>query len=180
MKKIAAILLFLALACALIPATAAQEIEIYPGDAPFYIVATLPGGFRVESSTIDEHFSLTKIEHITEGNPSVVITTAADELYAGRNLSDLSREEVELIISEITVEMNDPVSEIGATTEGYEYIVVNESTQTNDTCDTVMLLNGYFIMVHVFYADNSELTDEDMQIGPAIVETIYIVSETNS
>ncbi|MBN1778132.1 MAG: hypothetical protein JW811_08435 [Clostridiales bacterium] len=180
MRKITTTVLILALICAFVPAAAAQEIEIHPENAQFYIVATLPGGSRVENSMTDGYFSLTEIEYITVGRPSVVITTAADELYIGRSLSDLSKEDVNLIIATITVEMSEPVVEVGATPDGYEYIVVNESTATNDTCDTVMLINGYFIMVHVFYADFSELTEADMEIGPAIVETFRFVSNINS
>ena len=48
----------------------------------------------------------------------------------------------------------------------YKYIVASESTPDNDTCDTVMLVNGYFIMVNVFYADFSELTFEDERNRP--------------
>ena len=179
MKKTMALLLALCLVCAL-SAAAAQTVEIYREDASFYIEVTLPNGARVADTQTDEHFSMTELEYITEGKPVVVITTAADELYVGQSLSDLSKEDVELIINEITVEMTDPAVDIRKTPEGYEYIVANESTQGNDACDTVMLVNGYFLMVQVYYPDFRELTEEDMQIGPSIVETFRFVGNTNT
>ncbi|MFH1512921.1 MAG: hypothetical protein ABIG45_06170 [Bacillota bacterium] len=179
MKKAIALALVLVSVFAL-AAAQAQEVEIHREDALFYIVVTLPNGARVAQSQTDGHNSMTDIEFITPGKPSVVITTAADEMYIGQSLSDLTKEEVELIINGITVEMAQPVSDIRKTADGYEYIVVNESMQENDTCDTVMLVNGYFIMVHVFYEDFSELTPEDQEIGPSIVETFRFVGNTNT
>ena len=179
MKKTIAILLLLAMALSAAFATA-QEVEIHREDALFYIVVTLPNGARVKENTTDNHYSMTELTFITAGKPSVIITTAADELYIGQSLSDLSKDEVAQIISDITVEMTEPVVDIRKTADGYEYIVANESTEVNDTCDTVMLVNGYFIMVHVFYDDAHELTPEDMNIGPSIVETFRFVGNTNT
>ena len=179
MKKTAALLLLLLTVCA-VSAAAAQSVEIYREDSQFYIQVTLPSGARVESNTADETLSMTELSYITEGKPSVVITAAPDETYVGMNLSDLTKEEVDLIVSEITMEMAAPDVEIRKTPGGHEYIVCNESTQTNDASDTVMLVNGYFIMVHVFYPDNRELSAEDMNIAPSIVESIQFVGNTNS
>ena len=179
MKKIIAVILLFA-SILMFAAAGAQEIEIHREDELFYIVVTLPAGARVESSMNEEHFSLMEIQYITSGMPFIVITTAADELYVGQNLSDLPSEEVDLIISGITLEMTEPDVEIRVSADGYEYIVVNETAGTNDTCDTIMLVNGYFIMVHVYYADFSELTQDDQAIGPAIVETFRFVGNTNS
>jgi hypothetical protein len=179
MKKTIALLLLLATACFL-TAASAQEIEIHREDAMFYIVVTLPDGARMEDSQTDENFSKTVIGYVSTGKPTVEITTAATELYVGQNLADLPKEDVERIISEITVEMADPETEVRSTPDGYEYIVANERTEGNDACDTVMLVNGYFIMVHVYYADLSTLTPEDEQIGPSIMDTIHIVGNTNS
>ncbi|HPJ02006.1 MAG TPA: hypothetical protein PKU80_04135 [Candidatus Limiplasma sp.] len=179
MKKTIAVLLLIA-AVFTWTAAAAQDIEIHREGELFYIVVTLPSGTRVENSQTDEHFSLTEIGYLTSGKPVIAITTAADELYVGLSLSDLPREDIDRIISEISVEMADPKTEVRVTPEGYEYIVVNEQTDANDACDTVMLVNGYFIMVHVYYPDFSTLTPEDEAIGPAIVETFRFVGNTNS
>ena len=179
MKNALALLLALAMVCSL-AAAAAQEIEIHREDALFYIVVTLPDGAQVINSTTNEHFSLTEIGFTAPDKPTVIITTAADELYIGQSLSDLSAEEIGLIISGITVEMADPQTETHTTANGYQYIVVNEATHDNDTCDTVMLINGYFIMVHVFYDDSRELTPDDQLIGPSIVETFRFVGNTNT
>ena len=179
MKKTIALLLLLAVAFTGVLASA-QEIEIHREDAQFYMVVTLPSGARVESSQNDENFSLTVIGYIESGKPTIEITTAATELYAGLRLTDLAKEDVERIISDITVEMADPVTEVRTSPDGYEYIVANEQTEDNDTCDTVMLVNGFFIMVKVFYPDLSELTPEDEQIGPSIVDSFRFVGNTNS
>ncbi len=179
MKKITALLLMLALLFAL-GAAAAQNVEIYREDSLFYIEVTLPNGARTETPVAEDTMTRTNVEFITPGRPSVVITVTPDETYAGLSLSDLSREEVELIISGITVEMTNPEVEIRKTAEGYEYVVCNEGTAANDASDTVILVNGYFMMVHVFYPDYSELTPEDMEIGPSIVETFRFVGNTNS
>ncbi len=179
MKKALALLLMAVTMC-LLTAASAQSVEIYKEDALFYIEITAPNGARVADSTTDEFLFKTDLEYITPGKPTVMITAAPDEPYIGQSLSDLSKEEVELIISEITVEMASPDVEIRETTGGYEYIVANESTAENDTCDTVTLINGYFIMVHVYYEDFSELTSADMEIGPAILETLKFVGNTNT
>lgn len=179
MKKTIGFLLILALVCAL-TAAAAQSVEIYRESALFYIEVTLPNGAQVLSSATDETLSMTDIGFIEAGKPSVVITVAPDELYTGQNLADLTQAEVDLIVSEISMEMTDPVKDIRTTPDGVEYIVVNESTAVNDTCDTVMLVNGYFVMVHVYYEDYRELTQQDMEIGPSIMDTFRFVGNTNS
>lgn len=176
MKKIVALLLALASVCAL-SAAAAQSVEVYRENASFYVEVTLPSGARIADTPSEGQ---TVIEYAVSGKPTVIITTAADELYTGQSLADLSKENLDLIVSGITVEMADPVTDIRKTADGREYIVANESTAENDTCDTVTLLNGYFIMIHVFYPDMRELTPEDMQIGPAIMETLRFVGNTNS
>ncbi len=178
-KKTIALLLLLAVTFTGALASA-QEVEIHREDALFYMLVTLPDGARVESSQTDENFSLTTIGYITTGMPTVEITAAATELYVGQSLSDLPTEDVERIISDITVEMADPIAEIRTTPGGYEYIVANEQTADNDTCDTVMLVNGFFIMVKVYYPDLSELTQADEQIGPSIVDSFRFVGNTNS
>jgi hypothetical protein len=179
MKKTAALLLILLTVCA-VSAAAAQNVEIYREDSLFYIQVTLPDGAQVLSSTTDETLSMTELSYVADGKPSVVVTVAPDETYVGLSLSDLAKEEVDLIVSEITMEMAAPTVEIREAPGGYEYIVLNESTETNDASDTVMLVNGYFIMVHVFYADYHELTAQDMEIGPSIVESFQFVGNTNS
>lgn len=179
MKKTIALLLMLAVMLAGVFASA-QEIEIHREDAQFYMVVALPSGARVESSQTDDNFSLTVIGYIAPGKPSVEITTAATELYVGLSLSDLSREDVERIVSDITVEMADPKTELRATPDGFEYVVANEQAADNDTCDTVMLVNGFFIMVKVYYPGHGELTPEDELIGPSIVDSFRFVGNTNS
>ena len=179
MKKIGSVLLVLLLVCTLAAATA-EDLEIHRDDAQFYFVVSVPEGAQVTDHRTDEQFSITQIEFLAPGKPTIIITTAADELYIGQNLSDLSDADVERIIAEITVEMAAPQTEIRTTPEGYQYIVVNESTPDNDTCDAVMLVNGYFVMVNVFYADFSELTLEDEKIGPSIVDTFRFVDNVNS
>ncbi len=179
MKKITALLMLLVSLCTL-SAAAAQSLEIFREDSLFYIEITLPEGARAETAVAEDTLSRTNVEFITAGKPSVVITATPDETYVGQSLADLTREQVELIISGVTVEMAKPAVDIRKTADGYEYIVCNEGTEANDTCDTVMLVNGYFIMVHVFYPDYSELTPADMEIGPSIVETFRFVGNTNS
>ena len=179
MKRILSLLFILALLCTA-SAASAQEIEIHREDNLFYIVVTLPSGARVTDYSADEYFSLTKIDYVTAGMPSVVITAAPDELYTGQSLSDLPKDDIDLIINEITVEMTNPVTEIRSTANGYEYIAVNESTADNDACDCVMLINGYFVMVHVYHTDFSELTPDEVTIGPSIIETLRFVGNTNS
>ena len=44
----------------------------------------------------------------------------------------------------------------------------------------MMLVNGYFIMVQVYYEDYRELTPDDMLIGPSIAESFRFVGNTNS
>lgn len=179
MKKTIALMLVLAAGCAFAPATA-QDIEIRWEDAMSYIVFTLPEGAQVASSLTDGQFSMTEVEFPAAGKPRVIITTAADELYVGLDLANLPQEDVDRIIREITVEMAEPSVEIRVTPDGHMYIVANESTPANDTCDAVTLINGYFVMVNVFYADFSELTAEDQEIAPSIVETFRFVDNANT
>ena len=179
-KSISLILVLLLVSGCTLTALAAQTIEIYQEEELFYMEVNLPNGARVAESTINDSLFITRLEYITEGKPSIVITVAPDEPYFGQNLSDLSKEEVELIIGGITLEMAEPSVDILNTPGGDEYIVANETTEDNDTCDTVMLADGYFIMVHVYYEDFSELTEDDMEIGPSIMDTLQCFGNTNS
>ena len=179
-KSIGLILALILVSGFALTALAAQPVEIYREEELFYIEVDLPNGARVAESTSNDSLFMTRLEYITDGKPSIVITVAPDEPYFGQSLSDLSKEEVELIIDEITLEMTDPSVDILDTPNGDEYIVANETTEGNDTCDTVMLADGYFIMVHVYYEDFSELTEDDMEIGPSIMDTLQCYGNTNS
>jgi hypothetical protein len=180
MKKVFTFLLALISAVCVLSAATAQEVKIHQENGSFYIVIAPPNGARVVRSTTEDHFTRTDLAYITEGKPSVTITVAGDDLYFGLNLSDLSSDGVDLIINEVTVEMSEPGVDIYKTPAGYEYIVANETTEGNDACDTLMLVNGYFIMVHVFYDNYTELTEQDMEIGPDIVNTLRFVGNTNT
>jgi len=177
MKKIIALFAALALLCAF-TAASAEEVTVYQEQDQFSISITLPEGAQVIDTTANDQFSMTELGFAAGGRPTVIITVAADELYVGQSLSDLTEDEKQLIISEITVEMAAPAVDLRTSPEGYEYIVANETTEGNDASDTVMLLNGYFIMVHVYYEDYAELTEVDAQIGPSIMETLQYLSDT--
>jgi len=179
MKRILALLLTAVSVC-LITCAAAQDVTIHGEDTAFFVKVTLPLGAQLKSSEMLDEYSMVTADFRADGKPLIIITTAIDEKYIGLSLSDLSREEVESIISTITVEMSEPETQLRTSDDGYDYIVANETTEKNDVSDTVMLVNGYFIMVHVYYEDFSELSEEDNEIGPDIMDTLSFIGFTNT
>ena len=174
MKRTFALLLILSLLCILASA-AAQEAVITKEDAPFSVAFTLPGGSRVSELTANDAYSMSSIRFLTGHKPAVDVIMAPAALYGGLSFADLSAEEIDQIIKELTVEMTQPVADIRATPDGHEYIAANEADKRNDTSDAVMLVNGYFIMVHVYYENFGELNTQDNAIAPSIVDTFRFI-----
>lgn len=178
MKKSFVLFLTLAMLCAF-TAASAQEISIYNGDAQFTINVTLPEDVQVLDNITAASYTLTDFAYLTEGSPLMVITVAPYAQYQGKSFADLTQDEMDMVLGTVTLEKAAPAVEARTTPEGYEYLVVNETTADNDVCDTVMLYEGYFIMVHVYYDNFSELTQQDIEIGPSIMDSLWIAGDTN-
>jgi|GEM_PF-2087709 len=179
MKRTFALLLILSMLCILASA-AAQEAVITKEDAPFSVAFTLPGGARVSELTANDAYSMSSVRFITGYRPAVDIIIAATEKYSGLSFADLSAGEIDKVITDLTAEMTHPVADIRATPDGHEYIVANETDKRNDTSDAVMLVDGYFIMVHVYYDNFGELSDQDVKIAPSIVDTFRFIDSDKS
>ncbi|MFH1512724.1 MAG: hypothetical protein ABIG45_05185 [Bacillota bacterium] len=176
MKKI--ILLLLVMVFAFSAAAAdGQVIQISEDQDGFDLFLTLPENASVVSMETDEYHVILSVAIEGKENLAIKIVSAPDELYADRSLADLSDEEIASIVLWYTEEMILPGTEAYVSEDGHDYIVLNENYGGNDSCETITLILGYHIMISVTNEDYSVLSEEDMGIGGAIMETLQVVNK---
>lgn len=151
--------------------------KIYEGDDDFDLYLTLPENVLITGSeTMDDY---TFIDVTVEGNDhlSVSIVIAPDELYADKSLADLTDEEVNELVGWYTEEMLQPDIQRLTSSNGFDYIILNESAEDNDSSETVSLVRGYDIMISVTLDDYSELDKGEETIGFALMDTLQAIDK---
>ncbi len=154
-----------------------QVIQITEDQDGFDLFLTLPENAAVVSTESDEYHSILSVAIEGKDNLSIEIVSAPDELYADRSLADLSDEEVASIVLWYTEDMVQPGVEYSVSVNNHDYIVLNENYGGNDSCETITLIMGYHIMISVTNEDYSVLSEEDMAIGSAIMDTLQVVNK---
>ena len=175
MKKIALLLLVMVFAIS-VAAADSQTIKISEDQDAFDLYLTLPLGSVIVGTEVEDEYSITTVEINGDENLIVRIVTAPDELYAGVSLADLSDDEIAMIVSWYTEEMIQPSVDHFTSDNGLDYVVINEeyADGSSDSSEAISLVLGYEIMVSVTHADYSVLTNTEMTIAPAIVETLTV------
>jgi hypothetical protein len=178
MKKYFMLLLVVVFALASAAVAADNGLtKIYEGDDDFDLYMTLPENVIITGSGTMDDF--THIEVAVEGNDQlwVSIIIAPDELYADKSLADLTDEEVSEFVGWYTEEMIKPDVQRLTNNNGIDYIILNESTEDNDSSETVTLVRGYDIMISVFLNDYSELDKGEETIGFALMDTLQAIDK---
>lgn len=151
--------------------------KIYEGDDDFDIYMTLPDNVVITGAETTDDF--THIDIAIEGNDHlwVSVIIAPDELYADMSLADLTDEEVNELVGWYTEEMVMPDVQRLTNNNGFDYIILNESTEDNDSSETVTLVKGYDIMISVTMDDYSELNKGEETIGFALMDTLQVLDK---
>ncbi len=151
--------------------------KIYEGDDDFDLYMALPDNVVITGSETADDF--TRIAVTVQGNDHlwVSIIIAPDELYADKSLADLTDEEVNELVGWYTEEMVQPDVQRLTNNNGFDYIILNESTQDNDSSETVTLVKGYDIMISVTLDDYAELNKGEETIGFALMDTLQVMDK---
>lgn len=106
--------------------------------------------------------------------PVYVMTISHSEVLDGRNIGDLSKEEIENLVSITaydseafqyeTVEMDDGWPAVHIVYEG-----------ESDWVDAFTVIEGYLVQVHGYHLDFSTLTDEEDQMVLTLLDTVDII-----
>ena len=108
------------------------------------------------------------------------LLVAFSEEYAERfgresRLNDLTQEELDAAIAELTSDFASP--EITMATTGLDtiVIVVNEQGSESEYATILTVYHGYFVQVYIDQLDGRPITDEEIQIGLDIMTSLALI-----
>ena len=193
MKKIIAVLLCLMMlfSCAAMAETAATEKEsmgTVSVNGAFELKGAIPEGYTLDLISNENDTVLALISSEDAGKPTLVLSIAYNDMYAGvERLNDLDEEAAAVIADTF---MEDDSVEITKMTTAYgtELFVVKEIKDQVDYVDFYTIYKGYeieMVLTHVVPAEpdaeNAEIipvTEEEIQLAIQFLSDLDFVPET--
>ena len=171
MKKIFSLLMAMTM---LLSATAAlaETVQMDAAIPGYQITVTLPEGVTSEVKS-DKDWTWVSF---TSG-PIYDLTVAPSEVLEGKSMKDLTEEEWETFISVLADNAAEPKHSRVTLENGIEFIIVEETTESNDFAIVETVVNGYFICLYGRYGDYAELTAADLETMLQVMGSLTI-SET--
>lgn len=172
MKKAIALLLT-AMLLAVTPLALADTIALTDNADGFDVTINLPSEATVSVETYD-NVPYTFISFSNGDMPLIYISIAPTEEYDDTvTLATLSKEEVENLYHTVSADMDDPSYSLTKTVSGYDYMLVQDSSET-DSALMVILYQGYFVQMSVWNANYNVLTDDDTNVAVSLLDTLEI------
>ena len=166
MKKLLAVLLALAMLLNMtgVLAQAADEKVIVEYDEALSFAFIQPEGYSVEQEIVNGHFFLSLVpEDETKASVDLMIAPMEDEVLGNlERLNDLDEEQLNAFIADITVGYNAPETQMVETEAGTHVLVISENDSDMDFAELVSIYHGYFIFAYIGYADNTQVTEDDV------------------
>ena len=179
MRKILAFALaFVMLACG----AALAENTALNADSEFGITVDVPEGYTFTETDYGDFIGgLFKPEDETT-MPYYTLLVAFSEEYAERygresRLNDLTQEELDDLVSELTRDFASPEITMGVTGMDTIVIIVNEQGSESEYATILTVYHGYFVQVYIDQLDGRPITDEEIQTGLEIMTSLAMVEE---
>lgn len=173
MKKILSVALaviMLLCAAALADAVVVQRTDTYE------ITSMIPKGYSfTEADYADVIGGLFKPENPNQ--PYYTLLVAYNEEYTElfgeeSSLSDLSEEQLQAGIAELTREFADPEVKVTTTGLGTVVIVVNEQGSESEYATVLSVYHGYFAQIYIDQLNGRPITDEEIQVAVDIMTSL--------
>ncbi len=177
MKKVVSLLLALAL---LMGATSAMALTITPNEASqtFDLEITIPEGAKTEESEFGE-IHITAIRPEGGNAPQYQMVIAPEEEYGGKNLSDLTQEELGKLVADMKELMVQPTVETLTMADGNLLIVLNEDQEQNDFASAYTMYDGYVVSMYVAHEDDHDkLTDDETNAMVQMMQSLKVLPVT--
>ena len=174
MKKLFALVLaaMLLFSFAAVAEEARTEIE-YDENLSFSLI--VPDGY-IEDDFVEEGIMTIVILHDDETKPNFVINIAPDDEFDEVvRLNDMSEEDVNHLIADLTEDLANPVSELRTTAAGTGVIVIDEQNAEYDVATFTTIYHGYVVTMYAGYNDGSTITEEDITLGMQIYSDLEFI-----
>lgn len=173
MKKILSVALavvMLMCSAALADAIVVQRTDTYE------ITSVIPKGYSfIETDYADVIGGLFKPEN--PDSPYYTLIVAYNDEYAllfgeESSLSDLTEEQLQAGIDELTRDFADPEVKVTTTGLGTVVIVVNEQGSESEYATVLSVYHGYFAQIYIDQLNGRPITDEEIQVAIDIMTSL--------
>ena len=172
MKKLIALLLALCM-LTFVTFAAAEPVKLTENASGFDLTMELPDNATVRVETFDD-VPYTFISFADATLPKIYLSVAATEEYDLSSIADLSKDDLEALFTTVSADMDDPSYEMRKTDNGYDYMLVNDNSET-DSAMLLLLYQGYFIQMTVWNDQYAVLGDDDITAAELLINTLNIV-----
>lgn len=174
MKKFLALTLALVMlsACAL-----AEPVTIKESVPTFDLTMELPEGAVIKDESDDPDFASTCVSLPAGDGCELELWLAiapTEEYEDGLVLNDLTEENVETLFKTVSAELENPSYEVKDLKNGHKVMLINESDSKSDFAYIISIHNGYFIQLSIMHSGFDQLTEDEVNVGFAMMDTIVI------
>ncbi|MDD3336208.1 MAG: hypothetical protein PHI98_11945 [Eubacteriales bacterium] len=172
MKKLLCILLTMLLSCTAAFAEATdQSVTLESPAKNFTIKATLPQGLSKGQVVLTEDYAAIDFDNSDNTACSYILIVAPSEEYANKNLSDLSDDERNAILS-IMVADCDQVDYGTVTLENGNTMLYYTESGAADMGNILDVHDGYFIQLTYVHNEATPILESDMLAAEALMNTL--------
>lgn len=175
MKKCFALLLALTLVMGASLASA-TELEVSQATTEFDVTLEIPEGYEAVQDRENGNLYI-DILPSDKAQPEYWLSIGYSEEYDGVTFNDLSEEDVDSIVAEISTAFAAPVWSEATTKEGTQVCVMDETEGESDWALIFTIYKGYFITVQIEKDDYSMLSEADIQRAVDLLGDMHFVDQ---
>lgn len=142
------------------------------------ITAKLPEGYTLNVTKESNVNVLGTITSEDATKPEILIGLSYDELFEGKTLNDLTKEEKELLIDESAQMFLNPTVYEQTTDHGTPVIALYENSEDNSQIDVFSLWNGYFVEMVITAKEDYPLTEDQLEIARQLISDMWLRENT--
>lgn len=181
MKKIFALLMAMLMLAGFTCAVAEEEATTIQNATPEFDVTTVvPEGYQLEETRYESTVYLLFTTQ-TEGKPDYIVSIAHSEEYDGLTLNELSDEEKEALLVQMSEDFAAPEVHDLVTESGTQVYLINETVaEGDDDADAsyatgFTIYKGYFFQIAAIKDDFDVLSQEEIDLAMKILSDIWFV-----
>lgn len=177
MKKLISVVLA---AMMMLCAAALAEDTVLESADTFRITVDAPEGYTFAEADYGDFIGgLFKPDDANE-KPYYTLLIAYSEEYAARfgresTLNDLSEDELNAAIADLTSDFADPQITVAVTGLGTKVIIANEQGSESEFATILTVYHGYFVQIYIDQLNGRELTEAEIQTGLDIMTSLTLI-----
>lgn len=157
----------------------AETIQITETSPFFDLTFDAPDGTVIEQNLIGD-ISIVEIELKDKPGFNYMFTVAFDDMYTGRNMSDLSTEELDHLFESILGELDPEQSSYRMVTlDDGVTVMILDFQEILTTANVLTINNGYFLQMFGMYEDYTQYVNQaDIDLAITLLDAFHLTAAT--